>query len=86
MLGKHAINVHVQLAGAGVIVAREGKADVSTSPPQFAQHSVITLVTTDPVPAKADDAFDLVLIQQLDRKSTRLNSSHVKRSRMPSSA
>ena len=32
------------------------------------------------------DAVTLVPVSQIDRKSTRLNSSHVLRSRMPSSA
>ena len=40
------------------------------------------------VPAAAGGPTDTVarLIAESDRKSTRLNSSHVKRSRMPSSA
>ena len=34
----------------------------------------------------ADDAKDVATVQQADRKSTRLNSSHSGESRMPSSA
>ena len=41
-----------------------------------------------PVMAKAADVLEKLGIdyEMTDRKSTRLNSSHVKRSRMPSSA
>ena len=38
------------------------------------------------VVVEAPDDLRLTLYVGLDRKSTRLNSSHVKRSRMPSSA
>ena len=33
-----------------------------------------------------DEIANLVIAQLLDRKSTRLNSSHIQKSRMPSSA
>ena len=32
------------------------------------------------------EAVDLIVLPEIDRKSTRLNSSHLKLSRMPSSA
>ena len=37
-------------------------------------------------PAKPDAWKDIVVAEDQDRKSTRLNSSHIQKSRMPSSA
>ena len=45
-----------------------------------------TLGTAKPRDEKLQKIADWLNVQAADRKSTRLNSSHVKRSRMPSSA
>ena len=63
------------LAAAGPVLAE---------PPRIA---VDTPITASLVRQVAGDLAQVqVLLPQGDRKSTRLNSSHVKRSRMPSSA
>ena len=50
---------------------------------------VVALLKQKKVPrifARAIDAVHKAVLEALDRKSTRLNSSHITRSRMPSSA
>ena len=53
----------------------------------FAAQTVTDLINGRPHPLRHDRAGEFALdLHKGDRKSTRLNSSHVKRSRMPSSA
>ena len=52
----------------------------------FNENQVIVLVRPDGHSAWRGDAVPADAMRVIDRKSTRLNSSHVKRSRMPSSA
>ena len=62
------------------MAARDGPTWV----PDFATST--TFLRRDELPAGSACAFPVMVSLDVDRKSTRLNSSHVKRSRMPSSA
>ena len=53
---------------------------------QKALHSVAELAELNIATAKASLEESSVMVQEIDRKSTRLNSSHSSVSRMPSSA
>ena len=52
----------------------------------FAMTSVLTLNAVEPVKITNEEVENGRVSAKVDRKSTRLNSSHLKLSRMPSSA
>ena len=76
----------------GVLSAVSGYMDGTLANPTYEQvsaggtgHAESVEVTYDPAKVSYEKLLD-VFWHNVDRKSTRLNSSHVKRSRMPSSA
>ena len=78
------VHVHAQAAGlqedvvaGGLPVDSEVRPDPLRCPVQAGPERPSPLVGA---------ALDLAVRDQLDRKSTRLNSSHIQKSRMPSSA
>ena len=92
MLAKFFINrpifawvIAIFIVLAGVLALR--KMPVAQYP-QVAQPSIAFNITYPGASAEVIEQTVTALIEQemKDRKSTRLNSSHVKRSRMPSSA
>ena len=50
------------------------------------QLSTVTIPGCEPNALQICDESGAVLVKESDRKSTRLNSSHIQKSRMPSSA
>ncbi|PIR99000.1 hypothetical protein COT87_01825 [Candidatus Collierbacteria bacterium CG10_big_fil_rev_8_21_14_0_10_44_9] len=65
MLSKHSVNVHVQFASTTIVVTSIDKAHVDTFSHQFANDRVITLIATNAVPAKTDNAFEVATAQVL---------------------
>ena len=64
-----------------------GIRNINPRPPGFALHCVFVIHSAHLISLEAPaDSRLLPLFYALDRKSTRLNSSHIQKSRMPSSA
>ena len=60
--------------------------DFLTADPHARNEGINNLINDEVYERLTSRAKDLSIIPALDRKSTRLNSSHIQKSRMPSSA
>ena len=85
----------VPLVASAVVAAGVGLAPVSSTPAaadiptRTAQIELVATINTDSTAAGISDSTLYSMSQadlNTDRKSTRLNSSHIQKSRMPSSA
>src|ERR1700753_2426938 len=67
MLGKHAVDIHVQGASARFVVLRVSKSDIDTSFHQFTHNRIVTAISADTIPTEHNNAPKKALAQELDQ-------------------